>query len=148
MHTVNRSGDSRSVSMAATELLVFLLHWVGCLPACLPACLSACLSICLFVCWDWHDSQSRKSRQDAEVSHAPWWNTSQPWGQHSSDSLPYDILLLFHLNGVTHRTLWGPFPSAVLIKYNLLMPRMYGSWGELTIHCSCGQMGTACLHYS
>lgn len=118
------------------------------LPACLPACLSACLSICLFVCWDWHDSQSRKSRQDAEVSHAPWWNTPQPWGQHSSDSLPHDILLLFHLNGVTHRTLWGPFPSAVLIKYNLLMPRMYGSWGELTIHCSCGQMGMTFLHYS
>ena len=45
-----RRRDSRSVSMAATELLVFLLHWVGCLPDCLPACLSACLSLCLSVC--------------------------------------------------------------------------------------------------
>lgn len=38
---------SRSVSMAATELLVFLLHWVGCLPACLFTSLSLSLSVCL-----------------------------------------------------------------------------------------------------
>lgn len=31
--------------MAATELLVFLLHWVGCLPACLCTHLSVCLSV-------------------------------------------------------------------------------------------------------
>lgn len=72
--------DSRSVSMAATELLVFLLHWVGCLPA--------CLSLCPSVCQDWHDSQSRKSRQDTEVSHAPWCNTPKPRGQHDLDSYP------------------------------------------------------------
>lgn len=51
MHTENiqrERKDSRSVSMVATELLVFLLHWVGCLPACLSVCLSFFLSFRLF----------------------------------------------------------------------------------------------------
>lgn len=96
MHTANVQRESSKETLVVypwqppSSWCFCFTEWA----ACLPACLSLYPSVCLSVCRDWHGSQSRKSRQDAEFRHGLWWNTPQPQGQHHSDSLPHGIPLL------------------------------------------------------
>lgn len=98
MHLVNIQGERVAKTL---QECIHGSHWapgvsasLSGLPARLPVWLTVFLTVFPSVWWDCDDSQSRKSRQDAEVSHVPWWNTLQPRGFYVVPSLTHSLTLL------------------------------------------------------